>query len=339
MEKKIDRKTVFLYPDLATLTRKEVCLTNALITNINLVVDSANALIQNILCSGNFSFINCMPTVLMTSVCEDFKKNKVECSNVRICISAYDDIDYTENYAHLINNYKTGCSDISHLVAVHISDKFDKTQFTHDNAGNFDVIVKTNLDYLENVLVSIMLDISLYHYFLLSNDLSYRRSFNKIKYEHLLKTPSNILENIYGFNPQNQKLIYLPISLGDVSQLENYTTVALRHNFIDELINNYANFLATTTATKIECNERGSIINASQHASIKNYSAIESYIRNAPPQKNKMYYILVPDILTKNTPISMIQYNEETGKVSTWIKKEFEDICSYQIIQVIWRNS
>jgi len=332
MNKKFERKTVFLYPNLAELSRDNIKTTSRLITNINMVVNSANDLIRRILASGNFAFINCLPTVLMTSVCEN-KEASIKCNNVRICISNYNDIDYTENYKQIITEYKNGCADISHLVAIHISDKDSKTQFLHDANENFDVIVKTNIDHLENILVSIMLDISLYHYFLLSNDLSFRKQFNRIKYDFIKAYMADDLKNAYGLKTNDDNLVYLPISLGHVLKLDRYSKETSRAEFIGELVEYYANFLIKVLTIKIERNERGSIRQPSNPAITDNYDAIEDFVRQHIDVKE--YFIIVPDNVTEKQPIVMVNYNNKSNRVSTWIDKNFEHIGNYKILQVV----
>ena len=66
---------------------------------------------------------------------------------------------------------------ISHLVGLRICSSSSQVKFTEPNGLPFDVIIETGLEDLEAILVSIMLDISIYHYFCLSNDLLYRKNF------------------------------------------------------------------------------------------------------------------------------------------------------------------
>lgn len=331
----LERKTVFLYPELRNLERSEILLTTSLITDINLVVDSANNTIRQILSSGKFSFINCLPTVFMKSISES-SEACIDCNNVRICIAAYNDLDYTDNYRQLIDEYHNGKSDISHLVAIHISDKVTKAQFSKDKNGNFDVIVTSNVDHIENILVAIMLDISLFHYFLLSNELDFRKKFNEIKYNYLVGCQEQSeLYATYGIKSLPDGSIYLPLSLPFVTRLDRFTNEENRIKFIGELIDHYANVLIKLLPYKVECNNRGNLINNPNDKSLKNYDAICDFVKKN--RDNKKFFIIVPDKLTEKSDILMIQYDLKNDKVTNWINKDLENIGSYQIVEVVER--
>lgn len=326
-----ERKTVFLYPETESMQYEQLLATHELVTNVNLIVYSANDLIKSILTSGNFSFINCLPSVSMQSISED-KQSFKDCNNVRICISGFNEIDYTDNYSNIISQYQRDCSDISHLVAVHITEKASKPKFSIDSKNNFDVIIESSLEHLENVLVAIMLDISLYHYFLLSDDLQKRKMFNKLKFDYLCSNTSQQEQTkIYGAKLDPNSPIYLPFSLKSVMKLSARSKKETRSEAIEELVNEYAYFLAETVSYKILINERGSILNPVEHTELKNRSLIEDTI-----QKNikyNKYLILIPENLTETATPIVVEFNTDGGIVS-WMNKELETSTSYQIIKV-----
>ena len=337
MNNKFERKTVFLYPDLCVLPREDVLRTNNLITKINFVVYSANDLIRQILSSGNFSFLNCLPSVTLQSVFEEEKTN-IDCNNVRICITGYNDIDYSANYKKLVHEYQSGRADISHLVAIHITDKSQKAQFLFDKQGNFDVIIKTDLDHLRVVLVSIMLDISLYHYFLLSDKLTFRRDFNKIKFRYILSNDSNEqYKTLYGLTLNEEEVVYLPISYSGINKLERRTNPDSRKDLIQSLINDYAHFLFVSLSIELIVNERGSIEIGPEKDKIHNNLLLEKYINNNYAYKDM--FLLVPDNVTESDTNAVVQLEQDEGLVKSWVNKDFERIKGYQLIHVTGRKN
>lgn len=339
MKKRIERKTAFLYPTFAEMDRETVLITNDLITNINLVVRAANDSIKNILSQGGFSFINCFPTVLMKPISEESTVN-IDSNNVRICILQYNDIDYSENYSSLINDYNLGTSDISHLVAISIQDRDQKVQFEVDPQSRFDVVVKTNIDRLKLVLVAIMLDISLYHYFLQSNLLSDRKCFNKIKLKYISNFWKEELYNLYGIRDSDSLPSYLPISWKYAAKFERYKAKDSRREQILSLIDDYANFLLNSIAYEVVFNENGRIANNPSNDSIKNLSLVQDYIsKKYIDSKDKKISFIIPDNATEIDQINMIEYcTDDFNKIRSWMNKELEDIESYQIITAFERK-
>ena len=336
MNNKLERKTVFLYPDFGNLPREDVFRTNILITKINFVVNSANDLIRQILSGGNFSFLNCLPSVTLQSVFEE-EKADIDCNNVRICITGYNDIDYSANYKKLVHEYQSGRADISHLVAIHITDKSQKAQFIYDKQGNFDVIIKTDLDHLRIVLLSIMLDISLYHYFLLSDELTFRRDFNKIKFHYIFSNDLNEqYSTLYGLTLNEEEEVYLPISYNGINKLERRTNPDSRKDLIQSLINDYAHFLFVSLSVELIVNERGSIEIGPKKEKIHNYSILEKYINLNYACKDM--FLLVPDNVTESDTDVVIQLEQDNGMVKSWVNKDFENIKGYQLIRVTGRK-
>ena len=141
------------------------------------------------------------------------------------------------------------------------------------------------------------------------------------------------LKNAYGLKTNDDNLVYLPISLGHVLKLDRYSKETSRAEFIGELVEYYANFLIKVLTIKIERNERGSIRQPSNPAITDNYDAIEDFVRQHIDVKE--YFIIVPDNVTEKQPIVMVNYNNKSNRVSTWIDKNFEHIGNYKILQVV----
>ena len=209
----LERKTVFLYPQADEMNAEVYEETSKLISRIHKVVNISNELIKDILCGGSFSSVKCKPTVTMKCVGESLG-NYTDYSNIRICVAKYNNFDYTPNYSKVIEAVKIDKTNISHLVALHIYSVPRPIKFYEDASNEFDAIVETDLDHLEKLLTTIMLDISLYHYFSLPSDLQFRRDFNRVKFDYIKnKYGHNNIKKIYGENVSLDKTIYLPFSM------------------------------------------------------------------------------------------------------------------------------
>jgi|GEM_PF-4689412 len=327
----IERETVFLYPSLSELDRKQVLITNELITNVNLIVRAANDSIKEILSQGSFAYINCFPTVLMRSVSED-STIRIDNNKARICILKYNDIDYSDNYESLINDYRSGRSDISHLVAVALYDREQKPQFDVDSLGHFDVIIKTSIERLQHVLIAIMLDISLYHYFLQSDALNDRKDFNRKKLEYIFANDE--LFSQYGIKNKKDVPTYLPISWKNILKYERLRTKESRQEHVSTLIDDYANFLLNSIAYNVTFNENGRIANSSYDPLIKNFDLIQEFVEKTYCDSHaKKISFIVPDNATTIDQINMIKYNDDApDSIESWMNKKVENIGAYQII-------
>lgn len=79
---------------------------------------------------------------------------------------------------------------------------------------SFSAVIESGVDELSKIIISIMLDIALYHYFKLPNNLLYRQSFGIVKKEFLEDSLSRTeMRSIYGSSFNSRKDIrYLSIS-------------------------------------------------------------------------------------------------------------------------------
>lgn len=328
----LERKTVFLYPAMTNLTSDEIKLTNNLIASMNFIVNSVNELVRTVLTGGNFAFIDYLPSVLLKCVTDD-DPSDFNCKNVRICIIGFNNIDYKSNYKKIINEFASGKSDISHLVAIHIVDGKKPPKFVFDESKCFDVLIHTSMDDLENVLASIMLDISLYHYFSLSGDLDKRKTFNIKKHKYLRSTLTlDKQKDIYG-QAIDERPIYLSFSLERINILSRRKKLESRSETINDLIHDFESFILSVLSHEIKCNNRGSIFNPDEHRnSIQNFDKIEDYIRE---HKNlDQYYVIAPHNLTDNNSLCMINYDHDSAAAKDWVGKVAK-AGEYDIIKVI----
>ena len=327
----IERKTIFLYPDLNNASREELISMTSLITSINQIVVLSNRQIAQILKEGNFSFIRCMPTVLMRCVDSNIGEQS-NYNDVRICIAKFNNTDYTSNYTNIVNDFQHGDSNISHLVALHIVTKTQKTKFMKDHQGNFDAIIEVNLENLQNLLVSIMLDISLYHYFTLSTDIRKRKEFNTAKYRYVVNTDFNAAQALYGGNLSKNDPIYLPITLRFIKELSRREAKDSRAESILNMQKWYCVFLAESLGIKVQRNDVGSIINPYEFKGGENYKVVEDFVRNHANYERK-YIIIVPDTSTESSKAFMVEYDSD-NMPRPW-GNELRDFSSpYQIFCV-----
>lgn len=331
---KYHRDTAFLYPDLETgCPPNERELTLELITQITMIVNSANNILTELVDGGNFSFVNCMPTVHMECI-SDVATHFINYENVRICVASFDQYDYTKNYQNLIGAYQSGKTGISHLIALHISSRPQKAIFAEDS--QFDTIITTSLDNLENILVSIMFDISIYHYFGLSSDLPARKDFNTIKYCYLLhKYNEKEQTDLYG-RELPQSPLYLPISLPHVKKLDRRIKQESRQEVVYEMLDSFATFLSESSmAIKIEKDAEGDLVGPNPPIPNDISSEVQETIHEQK-NLNKFIIVFLKDSTGKLIK-KVLKYTPEE-KVPCWVEKQYEGETLYKIIFVKQRG-
>lgn len=325
------RNTAFLYPDLEKCTPGERLNTLQLIAQITAKVTSANNTLMELIDGGNFSFVNCMPTVHMECV-SDASITPEDYENVRICVSQFDQHDYTAGYKDLVNAYRTGMAKISHLVALNITSRPQKTSFSEDKNKQFDTIVTLNLNHLESILVSIMFDISIYHYFGLSNDLPDRKQFNEIKFTYLSnKYDFRFQSENYGQRfPQNP--IYLPGSLPEVRKLKLQVGQENSQKIVKDMLDSFATFLAESSiAIHIEKDSDGDMVGPHSLLPSDLSDQVQKIIRkykNSP----KFAIIFLKD--STGNIISKVVECLNNGNFPCWIEKSDEMHMLYKIVSV-----
>lgn len=336
MRESYRRDTAFLYPDLEKCTSEERVHTLELITQITAIVTAANSEIMELVDGGNFSFVNCMPTVYMECV-SDVSIPAKDYESVRICVVQFEDCDYTKCYEDLISAYRSGVTKISHLVALDITSRSRKASFSEDKNKQFDTIVTINLDQLKNILVSIMFDISLYHYFGLSNDLADRKRFNEIKYKYLIqKYDDKAQTDNYGHRFPSSP-IYLPASLPEIKKLNRRTKQQSRQEIVNEILDSFATFLSESSiAIHIQKDSDGCIVNVDNSirldlVSSDLFNLVEKIVHKE--SELKAFLIVFLKDSTGNVISKVLEYSEN-GKVPCWVTKSNEKQMLYKIVSV-----
>lgn len=262
---------------------------------------------------------------------------KIE-SNVRICVAKYGTMDYASYYSKIVEEFKKEKSEISHLVALNISPSETKTSFCADPKGNFDAIITVDLEHLDILLESIMLDISLYHYFSLPKDSIKRKQFNSLKFSYIVNTFSPEMLSYYGKNIDRDTQIYLPISLCRMNEYVRRTKPESKNETIKSLIFDYAVFLIEANSAKYHYNEHGkipydekckeygtAIFDAIQH----NQLALDWMSQNL-----SFVVILYVQDSTENLPPLMLKYDNDKKDYSDWMNRIGETDCEYMIFQL-----
>ena len=332
----IKRDAVFVYPDLELLSqnRDNMRITLRLITNMYTIVNMVNKQIERILYCGEFSRVNCLPTAKLTMV-PAVSDSELVLDNIRICIVKYKDIDYTENYTNIVANYKANKCDISHLIALHILDDDDnKIIFEQDPTDRFDVVIKCNRNNLKNILVSIMLDISLYHYFLLSRNIDERKIFNIKKIEYILENNNseNLIE-IYGnsFEKTENRLRYLPYSLKYVSKCDQNGQV--NQEIIKKVICNYDTFINKKLSKDVVINKNGSVRDIDQYDKCL-IGEVQKMTKN---NSTSCKIIICFHDSAKKDIVDVLEYKNGEQFSNTWIRKLYSlsrTVQSYQIFNI-----
>lgn len=334
----LERKTVFLYPKGDELENQSYKITSHLIKRIRKIAFISNRTIKEILYGGSFSHIKCKPIVEMKCIGQHTEK-MLDCSNVRICIAKYNGIDYRNNYNQIITSRKENKNNISHLVALYISNTKQKPKFSSDENDDFDAIIETDLDHLESILIAIMLDISLYHYFQLDNDIEFRKRFNSIKFQYIISHfEKENLEKTYGIVGANEKTIYLPFSMENVNALQKITKRTHRNDIIKELIVKYSVFLIESFSKKVVLDNRWYILNSSEINHDKYYTYLEKFAEGLRVSKvaikSCILYFLAFNNSTGKSIAFNIEYNKDNLEISEWLNILSSDFSEFKLFRI-----
>ena len=268
----------------------------------------------------------------------DYYNETEDYSNVRICIAKYDDIDYTANYSKIIEERKRG-SEISHLVALYISSRHKNIVFKNDESAKFDAIIETDLDHLVVLLTSVMVDISLYHYFMLSSDYKFRSEFNNHKFRYIFNTMSpETIRKVYGNSVVKEKPIYLPFSLQKVGEVIRRTKIESKNETIDSLIYEFAILLTECigVAVTVDCNgyinekifQNGNVL-----AVVKNY--VTSLRKGKMLDFERKILLIQSQDTTKSDALTVLEYNQAKFEIESWTSMLGNDCYDYTIVILI----
>ena len=334
----IERSTLFLYPNLKTFSYEQKNKISNLIADVSRIITIVNDKLSTYIRMGSFSHIACVPIIDLIEL--DDLKNDDKKQRVRICINEYEEYKYQDLYSDIIREYKTNQLDISHLVGLNIVNEQQSPKFFSDTNGSYDVIIKIGLDSLYNVLIAIMLDISLYHYFNLGQELKNRKSFSTLKCKAILKRSQEDIKRIYGSNiDELQCASYLPFSLDIVSQLMKSNHKA-NEQLLKQLIKEYYQLFITCLARPILINNNGSV-KFNNNIPNKHIEALNEYFEKSSHlskilEENHMIIIVYNDISTpyaidkETKPMIQLLRND----CSVWLDNITYDLSNYTIYEI-----
>ena len=242
------RKTLFLYPKLDDFPLKKQREIFKLIEDLKIIVNISNQTIENILRDSSFAYIRCLPCINIEEVHSSILQTVENVERVRICVIGYNETDYEKSYSNICKSYAENHLNISHLVGLKIRTDINDVNFLKPEDSSFNLIIETGLVDLENILVSIMLDISIYHYFSLNNNLSYRKCFSSLKMKCIIDSEQ---KSDYGDTTEFDKIRYLPFSypyvkkITDISSIENVKVIILK------MIKDYFQFITSYVLTEM----------------------------------------------------------------------------------------
>jgi hypothetical protein len=225
----LDRKILMLYPDAKDISdvaeRKKLF---QLIDSMSFIVDEANRIVQEFIRKNYSNFKkHCLTEIILKSLTQYYKDpttnqpfESIVCNGLRICLTRFADYNFADYYDNALSIVKKEERDISHLVAIQMTE--EKTFWRAANKQEeaiFDATVETNMDDLLRVLVSIMIDILLYHSFSLPEKYETRKLFPTLKRSYILNKFSNDDIHItYGNSRKDlEEIGYIPISLNYIS--------------------------------------------------------------------------------------------------------------------------
>lgn len=306
------RKTLFLYPKLENLDIHKQIKIIDLITHLKIIVNVSNEKIARILRDSSFAYVRCLPSVNVEELCAEMLINE-EVERVRVCVIGYNEASYENSYSHICQQYVQNKLNISHLVGVKINTSVNSVSFYKPEGSPFDVIIETGLFNLENILVSIMLDISIYHYFALSNDIQYRRKFSALKMNSIRE--SNHI-NEYGDNVNLGEIHYLPFTYPYVKKISEDKNGEIS-SIINEALDEYFEFIARYVCSEIFFDNNKELNEPYSYKGVPNdhISSLCEIVANLDTTASGNYYAIIG---VSREP-TIIRDNDEAR--FTWLSK------------------
>lgn len=320
------RQTLFLYPNLSNLVNEKQDDILRLITRLKIIVNNSNDKIERILRSSSFAYVRCMPSVNIEEMSSDTFADK-EAERVRVCVIGYNDESYESSYRNICTQYKENKLNISHLVGVKINKNVASVKFYRPEQSPFDVIVEMKLCDLEDILVSIMLDISIYHYFSLSNEIEYRRKFSAIKM-NIIKESEHI--NDYGDIDNIDNIDYLPFSYPYVKEI-SINKAENTFKFISNALSDYFKFIKKYVCTTIDFNKHKELNNPycykEKGMSDEQIDTISEFVSKSSDINNECFVILKDD----EKPIII---NDENDAQMEWLSTFSTPLNDYNLYYI-----
>ncbi len=218
------RKVLFLYPnieDFSDNTDREKIVD--LVNSLYYIIADANKFVTQAFSSDVFVNSRYIPVIeaqAVNKMQDDFCEDDIH--GLRLCVTSFDNCDFSDKYNKLISKKKLDENDISHLLSLKLFSNSKKYSWKACEGEAFSAVVETGVNELTQVIVSVMLDIALYHYFKLPNRLDYRQSFGLTKKDFIDASLSKQqMKSVYGSAADKREGIrYLPISLQYIDSIK-----------------------------------------------------------------------------------------------------------------------
>lgn len=334
-----NRTVLFLYPDFETYNTEDQNLITKLISDLKLIINASNTKIGKILQDGSFSYIRCLPFIEMEDATKKPSDDLVDL--VRVCVIGYNDKNYENIYSDICDDYEKNKLDITHLVGLKINSSLETIKFIKPNNSSFDVVIETNLSNLELILISIMLDTSIYHYFSLNNDIKYRKSFSKLKIQGIKEL--NYIED-YGKDTDFSKIDYLPFSYPYVKRYfkshgENKNEVCKK--VTDDLIKDFFSFIISCVCIMFEYNNRKEPINPyikDINQNVKN--VLNKTIKDDKFKLGNTYIVAIDSNINEsskiiiNENVFMLECNDLEVALKEWLSLFCESLTDFLLFQI-----
>lgn len=218
------RKVLFLYPNAEDFSDQVIVgKIEDLVDSLYYIIREANEFVSRTFSSNvfvNSKYIPIIESQAINKVYDEVTEDDIH--GLRLCVTSFDEIDFSDKYSGLISKKNIDKNDISHLLSIKLFSKSKKYSWKTSENENFSALIETGVNELTKIIVCIMLDIALYHYFKLPKGLVYRQSFGLIKKEFLNASLSNNqMKNVFGSSDANRSNIkYLSISLSYIDDIE-----------------------------------------------------------------------------------------------------------------------
>lgn len=245
------RKVLFLYPNAEDFSDKAIVeKIEDLVDSLYYIIREANEFVSRTFSSNVFINSKYIPVIESQAINKVYDEvTKEDIHGLRLCVTSFDEIDFSEKYSGLISKNSLDENDISHLLSIELFSKSKRYSWKESKNENFSALIETGVNELTKIIISIMLDIALYHYFKLPKGLVYRQSFGLIKKEFLNASLSyNQMKKVFGSSDAKRSNIkYLSISLSYIddidrepqkirSLLEAFTDFYYKHVIADAII-------------------------------------------------------------------------------------------------------
>lgn len=218
------RKVLFLYPNAEEFTDKVIVeKIEDLVDSLYYIIREANEFVSRTFSSNvfvNSKYIPIIESQAINKVYDEVTEDDIH--GLRLCVTSFDEIDFSDKYSGLISKKSLDENDISHLLSIKLCSKSKKYSWRDSENENFSALIETGVNELAKIIICIMLDIALYHYFKLPKGLIYRQSFGLIKKEFLNASLSNNeMKSVFGSpDTKRSNIKYLSISLSYVDDID-----------------------------------------------------------------------------------------------------------------------